>query len=252
MNVPDHVQIVLDRLGDAVRPNGSGWVACCPAHEDGEPSLSIGIGQGGRVLLTCFAGCTFAEIVAGLGMTPAEMFPADDRKPSRGYGSPKPKKATATRPAESAPTGQVFRSPWDAVGSLADRLGRPEGHWLYRTPDDGLVGVVFRFATANGKTIRPAAKFPDGWRLRAMGEPRPLYCLPDLATADVVYIVEGEKCCRRGPVDRTNGDHLGRRIQGRGEIRLVTTGRQDRLSSSPTTMSPARSTPQTWRRSCPG
>ena len=195
MTVPNHVQAVLDRLGDTVRPNGSGWVACCPAHEDREPSLSVGIGQGGKVLLTCFAGCEFAEIVAGLGMTPAEMFPADDRKPSRGYGSHKPKKATATRPAESAPTGKVYPSPWDAARALTDKHGPQEKLWYYRTADRELVGQVYRFKTKDGKTFRPVAKHADGWRVGAMpGNKRPLYCLPDLAQADHVFVVEGEKC----------------------------------------------------------
>jgi hypothetical protein len=39
-----------------------GWMACCPAHDDRTPSLSIADGVEGRILLTCFAGCTWAAI----------------------------------------------------------------------------------------------------------------------------------------------------------------------------------------------
>ena len=39
--------------------NGRGWMACCPAHDDRTPSLSIADGAEGRILLTCFAGCTW-------------------------------------------------------------------------------------------------------------------------------------------------------------------------------------------------
>ena len=41
--------------------------------------------------------------------------------------------------------------------------------------------------------IRPVARRGDRWTIGGMPEPRPLYCLPDLAGADRVYITEGEK-----------------------------------------------------------
>ena len=41
---------------------GRGWMARCPAHDDRTPSLSIADGAEGRILLTCFAGCTWAAI----------------------------------------------------------------------------------------------------------------------------------------------------------------------------------------------
>jgi hypothetical protein len=68
--LPRDVRRVLSRL-EAVRRSGAGWVARCPAHEDREPSLSIGIGRAGNVLLHCFAGCAFTDIVAALGEVPA-------------------------------------------------------------------------------------------------------------------------------------------------------------------------------------
>ena len=43
-----------------------GWIACCPAHDDRWPSLSIGIKRDGTPLLHCFAGCDFLDIVAAL------------------------------------------------------------------------------------------------------------------------------------------------------------------------------------------
>lgn len=33
------------------------WTACCPAHNDRSPSLSIREEAAGRVLVHCFAGC---------------------------------------------------------------------------------------------------------------------------------------------------------------------------------------------------
>jgi hypothetical protein len=39
-----------------------GWMCKCPAHDDNGPSLSITNGNDGRLLLHCFAGCTYAEV----------------------------------------------------------------------------------------------------------------------------------------------------------------------------------------------
>lgn len=58
------VEEVLARLS-GVRRCGRGWVARCPAHEDCEPSLSVA-DEGGKLLLHCFAGCMFGEILAAL------------------------------------------------------------------------------------------------------------------------------------------------------------------------------------------
>ncbi len=44
-----------------------------------------------------------------------------------------------------------------------------------------------------GKDIRPIARSGDRWIIGAMPQPRPLYCLADLAAADRIYICEGEK-----------------------------------------------------------
>jgi len=59
--VLDH-QAVLNRL-EGVRRAAGGYVARCPAHDDREPSLSLGEGTDGRLLLFCFAGCRFETIL---------------------------------------------------------------------------------------------------------------------------------------------------------------------------------------------
>ena len=41
------------------------YIACCPAHEDRNPSLSITQGKD-RLLVHCFAGCTQAEVIDAL------------------------------------------------------------------------------------------------------------------------------------------------------------------------------------------
>lgn len=44
----------------------SQWKALCPAHNDRNPSLSVGVGRGSRILLSCHAGCTYDQVHASL------------------------------------------------------------------------------------------------------------------------------------------------------------------------------------------
>lgn len=48
------------------RWSGGSGSACCPAHEDHSPSLSISDGAEGRLLLHCHAGCDFHDIMGAL------------------------------------------------------------------------------------------------------------------------------------------------------------------------------------------
>ncbi|WP_234305464.1 AAA family ATPase [Diaphorobacter sp. J5-51] len=72
-----------------------------------------------------------------------------------------------------------------------DDLGPHTGKWDYLAADGSLLACVYRHDTPTGKQYRP-------WDVRAramrMPEPRPLYNLPAIATADAVVLVEGEKC----------------------------------------------------------
>lgn len=61
---------------------GSGqWSARCPAHDDRRSSLSVSIGEGGRVLLNCHAGCPAEKIVTALGLSMKDLFV--DKPPER-------------------------------------------------------------------------------------------------------------------------------------------------------------------------
>ena len=73
---------LLDRLS-AVRQTGTGrWLARCPAHEDGSPSLSIRELDNGRVLLHDFGGCDTHAVLEALGLEMAALFP--ERLPGSG------------------------------------------------------------------------------------------------------------------------------------------------------------------------
>ena len=70
---------VLGRL-DKVKQAGAGqWKACCPGHDDKDPSLSIREADDGKVLLHCWAGCTAAEITAAIGLELRDLFPGEKK-----------------------------------------------------------------------------------------------------------------------------------------------------------------------------
>ena len=69
------------------RPEGDGFLACCPAHNDRKPSLRITEENDGRILLVCRSQrCSFEHIVAALGLEQRDFFSASKtgtpRRPS--------------------------------------------------------------------------------------------------------------------------------------------------------------------------
>ncbi len=48
------------------RKSGNGYVACCVAHNDHEPSLSLTDGNHGKVLVHCHAGCPQQAVIDAL------------------------------------------------------------------------------------------------------------------------------------------------------------------------------------------
>lgn len=60
---------------EKVRQTGPGrWLACCPAHADKTPSLSVREGDKGAILIYCFAGCSPAAVLESMGLTFSDLF----------------------------------------------------------------------------------------------------------------------------------------------------------------------------------
>jgi len=77
----DIVGRVLERLEHVADGKGDHqWEARCPAHDDRRSSLSVSVGDDGRVLLHCHAGCEPDAICNALGMQPAALFPPKKRR----------------------------------------------------------------------------------------------------------------------------------------------------------------------------
>lgn len=115
-------------------------MARCPAHEDNVRSLSVKEGKDGRALLRCFAGCTFEQIIAAAGLTPADAFaPQLDVLPS---SAPRrvPQAEYTYHDASGAPAflvrrwGKDAQPPFTAHKADGARLGDTE-RLPYRLPE---------------------------------------------------------------------------------------------------------------------
>jgi len=155
-----------------VREAGSGWIAQCPSHDDRTPSLSIGEGDDGKVLVNCFAGCEAEDIVLAVGLKMSDLMPAQ---------------------APAFSTSREFTSSSDALEALRKNKGLWSGCWAYQDATDKEVGVIVRWDTAEGKEYLPLSPRDNGWVIKGMLEPKPLYNLPRLATKEMVFVTEGEK-----------------------------------------------------------
>ena len=69
---------ITSRL-ENVKTSGSGFTARCPAHDDDNNSLSVSEAKDGKILIRCFAGCTFQRIVDALGLKASDFFPRKEK-----------------------------------------------------------------------------------------------------------------------------------------------------------------------------
>jgi putative DNA primase/helicase len=187
----DPVERVISRL-EKVKKSGSGYVAKCPAHDDREPSLSIGYGDDGKAVLYCHAGCDAEEIVSRLGMTMQDLFPkeAEPLKPM-----PKPK-AHANGIESTNGKAEAL------IKHFTPRLpkSKPDAVYKYKDEAGSLMYEVLRYDMPDGrKTFRQRRPDPDvegGYIYNLTGCRIVPYHLQELLDADPakpVFIPEGEK-----------------------------------------------------------
>lgn len=145
------------------KKTASGWKACCPAHEDTDPSLFLADGEDG-VALVCYAGCEYRSIAQALEARGAVF--------------------KASRDQTQIPTEHF-------------QLGTYHSHWDYRDATGRVLLRVCRWEQPGGrKDIRPLVRDTEGgWRWGHHPTPRPLFQLDRLTNEPEapVLLVEGEK-----------------------------------------------------------
>ena len=197
----------LSKLQGVTDDGKGGWMACCPAHDDHNPSMHVNIGKDGRILVKCYAGCTTADICAALGLKVRDLMPErPERAGAKGKGKTKAKPSKAASVKKS---GDSAASATKVAGpTFAARKKRPSKHVCYYTykREDG--AVVFRVDrrvytdAKGGKTFvqqSPDPNAPGGWTfgVASQGVEYIPYQLPLVRKAaedgKPVIICEGEK-----------------------------------------------------------
>ena len=66
----------ISRLQKVRKTGTTSWMACCPAHGDKNPSMTISEGTDGRVLVHCFSHqCSIDEITGAVGLEVKDLMP---------------------------------------------------------------------------------------------------------------------------------------------------------------------------------
>ena len=172
------IQEWLDALsvhGCEPKQRGDGWTALCPAHEDRNPSLSVGIGDNDRVLVRCHAGCNFSAIRAALGLVNVN-------------GHKTPENAHQTPPQARQPKPPPKPQPLPT--------GENVTQYFYTAADGAMVFAVIRrdYADKPKRFSQWTPADAGQWLPVAPASPRPMYGLPTLGDSGKVAIVEGERC----------------------------------------------------------
>jgi hypothetical protein len=78
------LDMLLSSLQKVRKSGPDEWVACCPAHKDKSPSMTIKVTPD-TILVHCFAGCSTENILSSIGMTFDDLYPDHHRtvKPQR-------------------------------------------------------------------------------------------------------------------------------------------------------------------------
>jgi hypothetical protein len=195
------VQRVLDALrsnGIKPKPRGQGWRSLCPAHADHNPSLDIDLGDDGKALIICRAGCSCDSVLAALGLRMRDLFPETGLTPTA---------TPPTKPTKARKGFGTIDAACEAYRSVEGKHGKPLGEWSaawdYRDADGQVIGRVLRWDLPGDtekpdKEYRPVFRIDGVWRQSAPA-PCPLYALNRL-TAErgrLVYVAEGEKCAEK-------------------------------------------------------
>ncbi len=147
---------LLNLLKNVKETGDNKYIACCPAHDDKNPSLAIMLSKDGkRIILKCFAGCSESDVLNNLGLKKSDLYINSD-------------------------TNQ-------------DKPTVIEKHQYKYTDEDGNLMYTKTRLDYSNKTKSFYFEQPNGTK-GLKGVQRVLYNLASFKDASTIYFVEGEKC----------------------------------------------------------
>src|SRR4051794_27657126 len=210
----DDPERVAKALGGASR-SGNDWKARCPCHSDGTASLTLGIGDDGRLLWRCHAGCDQRSVLDELKKR-GLLMNGHAREASTDKGVP-----------------EIVYPYVDEQGKLLfEKVRRPPKRFSQRRPD-GKGGHIYKLGDAR----------------------RVLYRLPEVRDAEEVIVCEGEKDADRlralrfvATTNVEGASEDGKRPKWRAEYSAALKGK--RLVLLPDNDDPGRAHMEHVARSC--
>ena len=207
----DTVLVRLKALRRRITGTGPTWQACCPAHADSKPSLSISETEEGVLLLKCWAGCGTEAVLAELGLTLKHLYPSmyasqfSERRPQgtlsfHGGGGDD---APVVEPTDEVCAGWTRRlAAWPipsyALNQLAAHLRLPREALLtlgvgYDEEDQDDPSWVFPERDDRSRIVGLVRRYDDGRKWAVWGSNRGL-TVPRYGKrlpAGPIYLVEG-------------------------------------------------------------
>jgi len=168
----------LEAAGAKIR---GGAVSCC-FHDDRHASGSVYEDETGVWRFRCHAqGCAFC----------GDLFDVRARATGRSVEDVLREEAAA---GQAKRRERRYRTIEDLRLAMS-REGEIEAEYEYTNPQTNTSDLlIFRLRTPQGKTFRQAHVATGGWVKRAGPKPWPLYRRKEIADAETVVVVEGEKC----------------------------------------------------------
>lgn len=174
----------LSRL-QKVKKSASGWQACCPAHEDRTPSLSISMGDDGRILTKCFAGCDTKDICDAMGIKQSDLFNDNGHRaihhPTK--KAPSIDFAAMAKKYQTGLNGQIEQQA-KRLGVSAESLRRLGCGW-----NGSALTVPMRDENESAIGIR--LRDPDGRKKSITGSLMGMFIPGNLQKTDRVFLPEG-------------------------------------------------------------
>lgn len=203
------IEHVVDCLNaHQCKPKQSGtsgeWSSKCPVqanHKNGDknPSLSIGEGPDGKVLLHCHAGCTTPDVARALGLGLRDLFP--------------------DRPMATIDGGRRIKATYDYFdvhGTLIYQVVRYEPKRFSQRQPDGRGGWT---NSLGGITERPLYHAPQVAAAIAAG--KPVWVVEGEKDAEALqWAVDGATTCNSGGAGQWRPEHT-RALLGATEVQII-------------------------------
>lgn len=149
---------IINYLKNVKRTGENKYTACCPAHDDHNPSLSVYLSEdGARIMLHCFADCSEEEILNSIGLKKSDLYINESK-------------------------------------CFNNAIKKPERQYEYQyLNEDGSLAYLKVRNEYSDKSKKFTFEQPNGKR-NLQGAHRVPYNLPNVLNSSKVYFVEGEKC----------------------------------------------------------